>query len=100
MNVVSQWKKQTIPGLDPGLAESGLCFCFVFHQKLNIPIFSSSLAGKEVELNKELSSPTSSYCLTESFTKSGCQQEQGVFTRIICLVSGWLCIKSVPQHGK
>lgn len=54
MNVESQWKKQTISGLDPGLAESGLCFCFVFHQKLNTPIFFSSLAGKEIELNKEL----------------------------------------------
>lgn len=48
MNLESQWKKQTISGLDLGLAESGLRFCFVFHQKLNTPIFSSSLAGKEI----------------------------------------------------
>lgn len=48
LNLESQWKKQTISGLDPGLAESGLCFCLVFHQKLNTPIFSSSLAGKEI----------------------------------------------------
>lgn len=54
INFESQWKKQTVTGLDPGPVEAGLCFCFAFHQTLNTPIFSSALAGKKNGFNKEL----------------------------------------------
>lgn len=56
MNVESQWKKtdHLRAGSRPSRVRVMFLFCFVFHQKLNTPIFSSSLAGKEIELNKDL----------------------------------------------
>lgn len=93
-------KKQTVSGLDPGLAESGLCSWFVFHQNLNTPIFSSSLAGKKNWAQQRalhLPALTAPLSLLQSL---GARRSRACFTRIICLVAGWLYFKSVPQRGK
>lgn len=62
INFESQWKKQTVTGLDPGLAGAELCFYFAFHQTLNTPILSSFLVGNKIGSNKDLVSHRFSLC--------------------------------------